>query len=186
MLIIQNTAKVYHLPPTENLMSHLANQVTLLQLAAAQLALSLKETEQPFDDLSKLFIEIVEGFNEIETLLSSGLSSDIKQVRSLHCLTQNRVKNAIIDFQFYDRMTQRLNHILGNIQDAINSFSDNDKNDEKHWEGIFSNIEKSYTMREEKILYESIRSGVGFDQAVKDLVSQTFNNDPSVTDIELF
>ncbi|MFT6733084.1 MAG: hypothetical protein ACJAS9_001269 [Polaribacter sp.] len=93
-------------------MSHLVNQVTLLQLAAGQLTLSLKETEQPFDDLSKLFIEIVEGFNEIEALLSSGQSSDILKVQSLHALTQNRVKNAIIDFQFYDRMTQRLNHIM--------------------------------------------------------------------------
>lgn len=167
-------------------MSHIVNQVTLLQLAAAQLALSLKETEQPFDDLSRLFIEIVEGFNEIETLLSSGQSSDIEKVKSLHCLTQERVKNAIIDFQFYDRMTQRLNHIMGNIQDAINSIALNEDNDEEHWENIFSNIEKSYTMREEKQLYESIRSGVGFDEAVKALISQTFVNDPSVTDIELF
>ncbi len=167
-------------------MSHSCNQVTLLQLAAAQLALSLKETEQPFNNLSKLFIEIVEGFNEIETLLSSGQSSDIKQVKSLHCLTQDRVKNAIIDFQFYDRMTQRLNHIMGNIQDAIHSINHHETSNEEHWENIFSNIEKSYTMREEKQLFESIRSGVSFDEAVKALVSRTFNNDPSVTDIELF
>jgi len=167
-------------------MSHLVNQVTLLQLAAGQLALSLKETEQPFDDLSKLFIEIVEGFNEIEALLSSGQYTDILKVQSLHALTQNRVKNAIIDFQFYDRMKQRLNHIMGNIQDAIHSIESGENNDDEHWENTFSNIEKSYTMREEKQLYESIRSGVGFDVAVKALVSQTFSNDSTVTDIELF
>ena len=167
-------------------MTHLVNQVTLLQLAAAQLALSLKETEQPFDDLSKLFIEIVEGFNEIGTLLSEGKPSDIQQVKSLNNQTQARVRNAIVDFQFYDRMTQRLNHILGNIQDAIQSINNIEHTDDEHWEKIFSNIEKSYTMREEKLLYQSIRSGVGFDEAVEALVAQTFTNDPQESDIELF
>ena len=167
-------------------MTHLVNQVTLLQLAAAQLALSLKETEQPFDDLSKLFIEIVEGFNEIGTLLAEGKPSDIQQVKSLNNQTQARVRNAIVDFQFYDRMTQRLNHILGNIQDAIQSINNIEHTDDEHWEKIFSNIEKSYTMREEKLLYQSIRSGVGFDEAVEALVAQTFTNDPQESDIELF
>ncbi|MGB0496017.1 MAG: hypothetical protein ACPGJI_06645 [Kangiellaceae bacterium] len=167
-------------------MSQSANQITLLQLAAAQLAISLKETEQPFDDLSKLFIEIVEGFNEIESLLSSGNSTDLERVKDLHSTTQGRVKNAVIDFQFYDRMTQRLNHILSNIQDAIDSMGKCDSVDDEYWQEIFAKIEKSYTMREEKQLYESIRSGIGFDEAVKALVSQTFDHDSNASNIELF
>ncbi len=100
-------------------MSLSSNEVTLLQLAAAQLALSLKETEQPFDELSKLFIEIVEGYNEIKGLIGSKADADVDRLQTLHNETQSRVRNAIIDFQFYDRMTQRLQHIMSNIQDAI-------------------------------------------------------------------
>jgi hypothetical protein len=167
-------------------MPNTMNQVTLLQLAAAQLALSMKETEQPFNNLSRLFIDIVEGFNQIEKLLSRGEPSDIKHVTQLHKTTQKSVQNAIIDFQFYDRMTQRLNHIMQNIQDTIFSIENKNETDDKQWESIFMDIEKSYTMEEEKQLYLSIRSGIGFDQAMKNLITQTFQKQDVAQEIELF
>ena len=162
------------------------NQVTLLQLAAAQLALSLKETEQPFDDLSKLFIEIVEGYNEIEGLIGSKNEQEIKKLQQLHQETQNRVRNAIVDFQFYDRMTQRLQHIMSSLQDAINTLEIKTFGTDTEWNEIFSRIEKSYTMREEKLLFDSIRSGQGFEQAVKQLIEQTYNQQAAESEIELF
>jgi hypothetical protein len=167
-------------------MSHSANQVTLLQLAAAQLALSLKETEQPFDDLSKLFIEIVEGYNAIEGLIGSQDQQDIDKLQYLHSETQSRVRNAIVDFQFYDRMTQRLQHIMGNIQDAIKALDAKHNGDDAEWNSIFERIEKSYTMREEKQLFDSIRSGEGFESAVQSLIEQTFKKEAVESEIELF
>lgn len=167
-------------------MAHSANQITLLQLAAAQLALSLKETEQPFDDLSKLFIEIVEGYNAIEALIGSTRQSDIKNLQSLHQATQSKVRNAIMDFQFYDRMTQRLQHIMGTIQDAIKTLEIKENGDDAEWHDIFDRIEKSYTMREEKQLFDSIRSGAGFESAVSALIEQTFKKEAIESEIELF
>ncbi len=167
-------------------MPETANQVTLLQLAAAQLALSLKETEQPFDDLSKLFIEIVEGYNQIEGLIGSSNKDDINNLQTLHHATQTRVRNAIVDFQFYDRMTQRLQHIMGNIQDAIRVLEIKKQGNETEWNQIFERIEKSYTMREEAELFNSIRSGQGFESAVNSLIAQTFKKDAIESEIELF
>ncbi len=167
-------------------MKHSANQITLLQLAAAQLALSLKETEQPFDDLSKLFIEIVEGYNSMEGLIGSPEQSDIEKLQSLHQGTQAKVRNAIMDFQFYDRMTQRLQHIMATIQDAIQTLEIKAKGNDTEWHEIFERIEKSYTMREEKQLFDSIRSGEGFESAVKSLIEQTFKKEAVESEIELF
>jgi len=170
----------------ESVMKHTENQVTLLQLAAAQLALSLKETEQPFDDLSRLFIEIVEGYNQIEGLIGSCDQSDVEKLQDLHSHTQAKVRNAIVDFQFYDRMTQRLQHIMSNIQDAIKALEVKETGDEAEWNRIFERIEKSYTMREETQLFNSIRSGEGFETAVKSLIEQTFKKDAVEPEIELF
>lgn len=167
-------------------MTHSANQVTLLQLAAAQLALSLKETEQPFDDLSRLFIEIVEGYNTIEPLIGSTEPSDVKKLQLLHQDTQKKVRNAIIDFQFYDRMTQRLQHIMSNIQDAIKALEMGSTGDNAEWDKIFDGIQKSYTMREENQLFDSIRRGEGFESAVKSLIEQTFKKEAVESEIELF
>lgn len=167
-------------------MTHSSNQITLLQLAAAQLALSLKETQQPFDDLSKLFIEIVEGYNSMETLIGSTQQSDIDNLQFLHQQTQSKVRNAIVDFQFYDRMTQRLQHIMGTIQDAIKTLEVRTNENETEWHDIFDRIEKSYTMREEKQLFDSIRSGEGFESAVSALIEQTFKKEAVEPKIELF
>lgn len=167
-------------------MTHSSNQITLLQLAAAQLALSLKETEQPFDDLSKLFIEIVEGYNSMDALIGSTQQSDIDNLQSLHQQTQSKVRNAIVDFQFYDRMTQRLQHIMGTIQDAIKTLEVKANGNETEWRIIFERIEKSYTMREEKQLFDSIRSGEGFESAVNALIDQTFKKEAVESEIELF
>jgi len=166
-------------------MSH-TNHVTLLQLAAAQLALSLKETEQPFDNLSKLFIQIVEGYNAIEKLIGSDRQQDVEQLKQLHSKTQNKVRNAIVDFQFYDRMTQRLQHIMSTIQDAIACIDADKGINDDNWQQIFDNIEKSYTMREEVQLFNSIRNGQGFEQAVKLLIERTFEKEAVESEIELF
>ncbi len=167
-------------------MPHSKNQVTLLQLAAAQLALSLNETEQPFDDLSKLFIQIVEGYNSMENLIGSTNQDDVQKLQTLHQATQDKVRNAIVDFQFYDRMTQRLQHIMGNIQDAIKVLEIKSTSADVEWSSIFDRIEKSYTMREETELFDSIRKGEGFESAVKSLIEQTYKKDAVESEIELF
>ena len=61
-----------------------SNQVVLLQLAAAQLALSLQETEKPFNDLTKLFMEIVEHHRNIDELLQEKPTPDIDRLHALH------------------------------------------------------------------------------------------------------
>lgn len=167
-------------------MEHSKNQITLLHLAAAQLAISLSEAEKPFNDLSKLFIEIVEGYNEIEGLIGSNQPGDISSLQALHKATQNKVRNAIVDFQFYDRMTQRLQHIMSNIKDAINALEIKQQGNKAEWDAIFRKIEKSYTMREETQLFNAIRSGEGFEEAVQSLIAQTFKKEAVESEIELF
>ncbi|TQV82911.1 hypothetical protein [Aliikangiella coralliicola] len=163
------------------------NQVMLLQLAAAQLALSLQETEKPFNDLTKLFLEIVQHHRQIDDLLQQTPAPDIQLLHELHKQTEAKVKTSVMDFQFYDRMSQRLHHILSNLQQAILVLNDNESfQDENEWEKIFNKIEESYTMQEEKELYLAIKRGEGFETAVKNLISKTQQKDAIESDIELF
>ncbi len=163
------------------------NQTMLLQLAAAQLSLSLQETEKPFNDLTSLFLEIVQHHSQIDELLNQKPKPDINKLHALHKETEKKVKRSVIDFQFYDRMNQRLHHILGNLQKAILVLNNNEEyKDENSWSKIFESIEKSYTMREERDLYEAIRRGEGFETAVQTLISKTHEKDAIASEIELF
>ena len=168
-------------------MSSTSNQVMLLQLAAAQLSLSLQETEKPFNDLTKLFLEIVEHHSQIDTLLQKQPAPDIEKLHQLHRQTEGKVKQSVVDFQFYDRMNQRLHHILSNLQQAILVLSQQDDfQDNESWQNIFDSIEQSYTMREEKELYLAIKNGEGFETAVQDLIAKTQAKEAIEPDIELF
>ena len=122
----------------------------------------------------------------MEDLIGSTKESDINNLQKLHQLTQSKVRNAIVDFQFYDRMTQRLQHIMATIQDAIKTLEIKATGNEAEWPDIFERIEKSYTMREEKQLFDSIRSGVGFESAVSALIEKTFKKEAVESEIELF
>jgi len=163
-----------------------ANQCTLLQLAAAQLSLSLEETEKPFHDLTKLFLEIVRHHTQIDELLQQTVPN-IEEVHALQKRTEEKVKKAVIDFQFYDRMSQRLHHILSNIQQSILVLNNIEQfQDEKEWQKIFDGIEESYTMQEEKDLYLAIKRGEGFESAVRKLIDKTHEKEAIEADIELF
>ena len=57
-------------------------------------------------------------------------------------------------------MSQRLHHILSNLQQAILVLTNSEAfQDEKTWERIFEGIQESYTMQEEKDLYLAIKQG---------------------------
>lgn len=168
-------------------MEESSNQVKLLQLAAAQLTLSLQETEKPFNDLTKLFLEIVQHHTELDNLLTSSDTPDIEKLHELHTRTEKKVKQSVVDFQFYDRMSQRLHHILSNLQQAILVLSNaSNYNDEQSWNDIFEGIEQSYTMSEEKDLYLAILRGEGFESAVEQLIAKTQQKEAIEADIELF
>lgn len=168
-------------------MIFVSNQVVLLQLAAAQLTLSLKEAEKPFNDLSRLFLEIVQHHRQIDDLLSQKTRPDIPTLHKLHKKTEEKVKSSIVDFQFYDRMSQRLQHILSHLQQAILVLNKSEgfQNDSQ-WAEIFEKIEQSYTMQEEQDLYLAIKNGDGFEQAVKKLIKKSQTTEVVETDIELF
>ncbi|WP_444998191.1 hypothetical protein [Aliikangiella sp. IMCC44359] len=168
-------------------MGKTTNQVMLLQLAAAQLSLSLEESEKPFNDLTKLFFEIVHQHTEINELLGQKPAPDIVKIQQLHQRAEQKVKESVVDFQFYDRMNQRLAHILNSLQKAILLLSNiDDLEDDKSWQSIFDSIEQSYTMQEETELYMAIKQGEGFESAVNNLIAKTKTKEAIEPDIELF
>jgi hypothetical protein len=168
-------------------MVSIKNQQMLLQLAAAQLSLSLQETEKPFNDLSKLFLEIILNHKQIDELLRVKPMPDIEKLHQLHKETEKKVKSSVMDFQFYDRMSQRLHHILNNLQQAILVLSENENFEtEEPWKKIFENIEQSYTMREEQELYQAIKRGAGFETAVENLINKSKEGYAIKGEIELF
>lgn len=70
------------------------------------------------------------------------------------------MQQAIIAFQFYDKLSQRLNHVSHGLSGLAEIVShEMHAKDEAQWEAFKSEVRKGTTMREEEELFELI-----FDQ----------------------
>ena len=70
-------------------------------------------------------------------------------------------------------------------EEIFESNTDNLK-DDIQWQKIFDRIEQSYTMREEKELYQAIKQGEGFESAVQRLITKSQQKNAIEGEIELF
>jgi len=92
-----------------------AKVAELTRLAAAQIRVTVTESGESVDDLTRAFTDIVDQDRSIraniDQLPDSPEIIDIKQqISSLSAGISSNVRNAIIAFQFYDRLCQRLDH----------------------------------------------------------------------------
>lgn len=74
---------------------------------------------------------------------------------------------AIIAFQFYDRMTQRLQHVCDAVDSLAALVSDQRRlyiPDE--WVGLQTQIRSKYTMEEERLMFDAILQGMPVKQAI--------------------
>lgn len=166
------------------------NVAELTRLAAAQIRVSITESGTSVDVLSLAFTEIVNHErmlrDSIELLPDQPEVKAIKQsIQQLSNSITLHVQNAVIAFQFYDRLCQRLDHtseclrLLSEIEDR-ESVNDVLK--------LRDNVYNHFTMKEERQLFDAILSNTDFEEAI---VLYNEARDKSLTedqtdDIELF
>ena len=124
--------------------------------------------------------------NDNQTTTNSKTISEIKEnTVDIH----TKVNNAIIAFQFYDRLTQRLEHAkrdlswLGKvISDPVQLYNPSS------WKKLQDDIASNYSMEEERIMFEQIMSGSSVEEALETYRHHFAKDDESDNgdDIELF
>lgn len=166
--------------------NHIQETVTLLKLAVAQIQVTLKSGDESIDALADSFTTMMENMEDISVAvenLDNDMSADI--IKSDCLMVSGKIQSAIIAFQFYDKLSQRLSHLM----DSLNSLSDlvdsADKlNKPEHWQELRDWIEARYTVESDKKLYSAIISGLSIPEAIA-----LSNQAPSAAnddDIELF
>lgn len=79
----------------------------------------------------------------------------------------DRVHQAIIAFQFYDKLVQRLSHVthsLGELSDLVGQPVRLYNPEE--WVGLQQRIKAKYSTREESAMFEAVMAGVPVHEAV--------------------
>lgn len=156
----------YHLGAKE-----VQETIMILNLSVAQIELSITDGDNSVNTLIDSFtfmsqhIEAIEASSRQITALSSNVDGIEEFSASLLTQTSDlaiKMQQAIIAFQFYDKLSQRLDHVSHGLSGLAEIVSHEMRcKDQAEWINFKESVRKGTTMREEEELFELI-----FDQGM--------------------
>lgn len=161
--------------------SQIGETLAMLALAIAQIDTSLNEGSQSVDQLTQSFTTMAANTQKILQLTSqptdkadthkhanqpdSAAGSDIS---GLAHQVNDEIQQAVIAFQFYDRLTQRLEHVGDSLERMGHLMADaKERYQPDAWRALQEHIKGNYTMEAERIMFEHIMAGHSVSQALE-------------------
>lgn len=163
---------------------HIQESIKILLLAMAQIELSLTDGEQNVTSLGELFTDMakhLEGMNNYLVQLKDTPSEVLSHGENL----ASAVNEGVVAFQFYDRVSQRLQHVIMGLA-LMEEVLSNQKEriSPEAWDKLQEEIEASYSLDCEKKMFDLVLQGVPVHEALK-LYKDQHQSTPE-DDIELF
>jgi len=163
--------------------------VLMIELAAGQIEAAMTDSNSSVEVLTDVFTTMA-GYmrtinDTIAALPDTGEMNDTKV--SLLSTTENvsgMVHKAIIAFQFYDKLVQRLGHVNHSLASLSNLISDNSRiSSPGEWTSLQENIRSKYTMQEEAEMFDAVLKGMPVQDAINKFMGKLKDRSD---DIELF
>ncbi len=167
--------------------SQVRETVKLLTLSAAQVQLSMHESDDSVTTLTESFTDMVGHVSEISKFLESSPESIEKGKAIVSCqIINEKVHSSVVAFQFYDRMQQCLQHAVDNLE-GLSNIVENPSllYNPVEWRKLQDRIREGLTMESEKLMFDAILQGKTIEEA-KALAAQVDNGSSDEDDIELF
>jgi hypothetical protein len=169
--------------------SQVRETVLLLELAAVQIEAAMKDSNASVEVLTDSFTTMA-GYmrtisDTVETLPDDGSVGEAKKnLGGISEHVSSMVHQAIIAFQFYDKLVQRLAHVgvsLGDLSDLVGDTGRLFNPGE--WVALQSKIKCKYTTREEIAMFEAVMQGMPVQEAIDHFMAEMKDKND---DIELF
>ncbi len=169
--------------------SQVRETVLMLELSAVQIEAAMKDSNASVEVLTDSFTTMA-GYmrmisDTVNTLPDQGEVGVAKQnLTGVSEHVSSMVHQAIIAFQFYDKLVQRLAHVgvsLGDLSSLVAEphrlFNPNE------WVSLQGKIKSKYSTREEVALFDAVMKGMPVQEAVDNFMAEMKEKSD---DIELF
>lgn len=153
--------------------SQIRETVRMLFLAVAQIEIAMRESDDSVEQLTTSFTTMMEYENKIslavDQLPDSDETHEIRETIKFNTgLVTQEMQGAIIAFQFYDKLTQRLSHVGESIEGLSELVNDISKiYNPMEWQKLQQQIKSKYSMREEHEMFDSVMNGMDVREAVR-------------------
>lgn len=152
--------------------SQVRETVRLLNLAVSHIEESMHVGDESVEALTDSFttmagnVECIhQTIEELPDSVSRAVTDEIKE--KCHSI-KTQVHAAIIAFQFYDRMIQKLSHVSHSMDAMTEMIADQERLFNPHeWVALQEKIRSRYTMESERLMFDALMSGAPVEEALK-------------------
>jgi hypothetical protein len=164
--------------------------VRMLNLAVAQISMAMHEGGDSVDSLASTFGRMVESIRSISVQaaeIECPTDTNGAKAEVLHrCdAMQSDIQESLVAFQFYDRLSQRLDHVRSALERLSSLVGDPQRlcrPDE--WSALQNEIRSRYSMREEQEMFDALQQGASVEEALALLRTRT--NRADADELEMF
>jgi len=163
---------------------HIQESLKILLLAMAQIELSLSDGDHNVTELGSLFTNMAKHLDEVNAFLSQQ-SDTPDEILSHGAGLAASINEGVIAFQFYDRFSQRLQHVimgLALMEEVLNSKQL--RISPEAWRKLQEEIQASYSLDCERKMFDLVLQGTSVHEALK--LYRDENQSAKEDDIELF
>ncbi|HET9448282.1 MAG TPA: hypothetical protein VFO35_18585 [Steroidobacteraceae bacterium] len=161
----------------------------MLALCEAQMESALSESDVAVEALIKSFAGLIEAGQALGSIndkppADAGSADLARQLDAL----KKQTAAAIVAFQFYDKLTQRLGHVRYSLSALAMFVCDRSKSGEREqWQRMFSTLRRLYRTEEERELFKLMVDGATAEQAREHIQQSTLTLRAAPTgEIEIF
>jgi hypothetical protein len=161
----------------------------MLELCEAQMESALSESDFAVEALIKSFSGLIEAGQALGSLnektpAEAGAADLARQLDAL----RKQTAAAIVAFQFYDKLTQRLGHVRYSLSALAMFVCDRTKSGEREqWKRMFSTLRRLYRTEEERELFKLMIDGATAEEAREHIQQSTLTLRTAPTgEIEIF
>jgi hypothetical protein len=149
--------------------SQVRETMLMLGIAVAQVRHAVAESNASLNALAFSFADTHDRIEALRNDLlaqASSLPAELDLDSKIAEIGQRNMQ-AVIAFQFYDRLSQRLDHVCGTISGLAELVSDRNRlYVPSEWMQLQDRIRSQYSMEQEKKLFDDILNGMDIRQAL--------------------
>ena len=172
--------------------SQVRETILMLGLAIGQIEMAMRDSDESVSVLTNSFTSIFDSLQAIEKAAQKLSKAAINQkiratIESNSSVISSHVQQAIVAFQFYDRLVQRMDHVCRSIDGLADLISDKSRlYHPAEWVAIQQLIRSKYTIESERIMFDAMLGGASIAEALALCRNNSPEDKPAGDDIELF
>jgi len=171
--------------------SQVRETILMLNLATARIEYCMRDGDDSVNALANSFTNMAGNVAAIRSALDqvwvkAEVPGELKSGIVGNCEEISiKMQNAIVAFQFYDKLVQRLAHISKSMSALASLVSDPVRLYSPYeWKGLQEKIRSQYSMSDEVKMFDAVLQGASIEEIVK--LMEDHQKDNSGNDVELF